>query len=58
MKEYELDLMDIKGVKRLEKVIKNHYEIMETLNEDSKESIDGGAQMYYKIKIYFEEKWT
>jgi len=58
MTEYELDIMDIHGVKRLENLIKNYYQIMETLNEDSRESVDGGASMYYKVKISFMEKWS
>jgi len=55
--DYEIELSNIKDVKRLESLIKNHYQIMEILNEDSKEAIDGGATMYYKVKINFEEAW-
>lgn len=55
--DYEMELSDIGGVKRLEDLIKNHYRLMEILNEDSKESIDGGASLYYKVKISFEERW-
>lgn len=55
----ELNLVDREDLNRVINFITKHFEIMEILNEDSERAIKGGgAAMYYKVKIAFEEVWV
>jgi len=58
MNEYNLELHATKDGKRIEQIVSKHLQIMDILNDDSKEAIKGGAAMYYEIKIKLEEKWS
>lgn len=54
---HDLDLTDLESRERIKKLIDLYYEQKQILNQDSKESIEGGAVCYYKVKLEFEEIW-
>ncbi len=58
MIEYKLDLTDRKSLNRIKSILDTHYEILTLLNEDSKESVKGGAIMNYDITIKLKEMWS
>lgn len=55
--KYLLDLENKQSLERIKELFDNHYNIMKILNEDSRESVDGGAVMNYEIKLEITEKW-
>lgn len=56
-RDYIFDLKDYNDLHRIQQFFKKQLEIMEILDADSRESIEGGASVYYKVKIILEEKW-
>ena len=56
--KYSIEMSDSDSMKRIITLMRKHYEIMELMNEDSTDAVEGGAAMYYKIKIEFEEVWS
>jgi len=56
--KYSLEMSDSDSMKRIITLMRKHYEIMDLMNEDSIDAVDGGAAMRYKVKIEFEEVWS
>lgn len=54
---HELDLIDAKDLARIKRLLDCYYGVLKVLDEDSKQSLNGGATPYYKIKIELEENW-
>ena len=55
--KYILDLQDKKSLERIKDLFNNYYNIMNILNKDSEESVNGGAEMNYEIEIKIKEVW-
>jgi len=59
MSRYELELNENAATLDRIHLLFNHlYEILRIQNNDSNDSIEGGAAVHYKIDINIEEKWV
>lgn len=55
---YALLFFNRNDLKRICELLTKHAEIMKILNEDSRKSPEGGAQIHYEVRIELEEKWV
>ena len=55
--KYQFDLKDRTDLERIQSLLEHWCSIMEMQNEDSNESIRGGAGVHYEVEIKFKEVW-
>jgi len=55
--KYQFDLKDRTDLERIQSLLEYWCSIMEMQNEDSNESIRGGAGVHYEVEIKFKEVW-
>ena len=57
--KYELELnTDKQSLKKIQALIEKLHDILLIQHNDSFNSIEGGASLYYNIKIDVNEKWV
>lgn len=55
--EHALTLLNKRDLKRICEILTHYSEIMNLLNDDSKNSPNGGACMHYEVTLTLKEVW-